>query len=335
MRTLCGTCLEADTAGLNIPDGGGIVPYVGLGVMFNPQNGGSPFAVSYGVQGRLRVCGRLSVVMESGNGDNHGNNYSGLNSLKARLKNRHWDGKSPLAGEGSQKESILADAGVNDGGGVTGDADGMGVGSLSGSDNNIGEAADSRAHGVADDSVVESEAELAVAMDCRADDTAVALAGGFGTDGLETAADHDRKMNVDSSGESGDRGDSDSLYSASDYLAFVRSGNECVGSPIYFFFELGTAELTDRSQLVNLDELARIAKKYGLYITVVGAADAGTGTSNVNNALSVSRADYIVTELCMRGVDSGRIFKAGKGGISDYTPDEANRHTKVMLFIRR
>lgn len=29
------------------------------------------------------------------------NNYSGLNSLRARLKNRHWDGKSLLEGEDS------------------------------------------------------------------------------------------------------------------------------------------------------------------------------------------------------------------------------------------
>lgn len=27
------------------------------------------------------------------------NNYSGLNSLRARLKNRHWNGKSPLEGQ--------------------------------------------------------------------------------------------------------------------------------------------------------------------------------------------------------------------------------------------
>ncbi len=45
----------------------GIVPYVGLGLMHNPQNGGNPFAVSYGVQGRCRVCRRLSVVLEIGN----------------------------------------------------------------------------------------------------------------------------------------------------------------------------------------------------------------------------------------------------------------------------
>ena len=49
-----------------------------------------------------------------------------------------------------------------------------------------------------------------------------------------------------------------------DYAVRMQSGRECIGAPIFFFFELGTSHLTDPSQLVNLDELARVAKKYGL-----------------------------------------------------------------------
>lgn len=101
-----------------------------------------------------------------------------------------------------------------------------------------------------------------------------------------------------------------------------------------FLFELGTAKLTDKSQLVNLDELARVAKKYVLSVTVVGAADAATGTADINDRLSVSRADYIATELVKRGLKVDVISKVGKGGISDYNPTEANRHTKVMLYMK-
>lgn len=102
-----------------------------------------------------------------------------------------------------------------------------------------------------------------------------------------------------------------------------------------FLFEVGTAKLTDKSQLVNLDELARVAKEYGLSVTVVGAADAATGTAVINDALSISRADYIATELVKRGLAVEHITKVGKGGISDYNPTEANRLTKVMLFMKR
>ena len=93
--------------------------------------------------------------------------------------------------------------------------------------------------------------------------------------------------------------------------------------------------LTDCSQLVNLDELAWVAKKYGLCVTVAGAADAATGTAGANSALSVSRAEFIAGELERRGVPAECITKVGKGGISDYSPSEANRHTKVMLYMKR
>ena len=40
-----------------------------------------------------------------------------------------------------------------------------------------------------------------------------------------------------------------------DYLSLIHSGKACIGAPIYFFFELGTDRLLNRSQLVNLDEV--------------------------------------------------------------------------------
>lgn len=171
------------------------------------------------------------------------NNYSGLNSLRTRLKNRHWDGKTPLKGQ-SKNGNALTDS-IPD----------FGTGQP----------------GVLPDST---------------------LAG---------------------------------------YAALMQSGRECIGAPIFFFFELGTSRLTDASQLVNLDELVRVAKKYGLHVRVTGAADSATGTTDINNALSISRADYIASELNKRGLLPDRIIKTGNGGISDYVPTEANRHTRVTL----
>ena len=337
--------------------------------MHNPQNGHNPFAVSYGIQGQYRICKRLSALLEIGNistfqdfdgygrtnrfGDNmlsvsaglsftigkagwkravdaspyirqnewligyatqlsesnrrytgqHDramrtinelkkileieglldkysrmfddreslgnvypvNDYSGLNSLRARLKNRHWDGKSPLSNDGLFSKSEFANAILNNDGSVVNDFYVTGADSLLSPDTN---------------------------------------------------------------------NDSISIYSHSDYLSFIGSGNECIGSPVYFFFELGTAQLTDKSQLVNLDELARVTKKYGLSVTVAGAADAATGTADINNKLSASRADYIVMELRRRGVAVESITKVCQGGISNYVPAEANRHTKVMLYMK-
>lgn len=187
------------------------------------------------------------------------NNYSGLNSLRARLRNRYWDGKSLLEGEDSYG-------------------------------------------------------------DARADTlTATNRNGAFGI--------------KENGGESGNLSDTDTVFTSGRYAALASGGSQCIGSPVYFFFRLNTAALTEAAQLLNLDELARVAKKYRLAVRVTGAADSSTGTSVVNDSLSVSRAGFIAAEMERRGVPNGMIVKVGKGGIADYQPTEANRHTKVELFF--
>jgi outer membrane protein OmpA-like peptidoglycan-associated protein len=118
------------------------------------------------------------------------------------------------------------------------------------------------------------------------------------------------------------------------YLTELSKGKSCIGAPIFFFFELGTNHLTDASQLVNLDEIARIAKQYNLNIRVCGAADSVTGTDDINRNLGARRSEYVCSQLLHRGIDKNRISKVNRGGIDIYTPKEANRHTSVMLFLK-
>ena len=92
--------------------------------------------------------------------------------------------------------------------------------------------------------------------------------------------------------------------------------------------------LTDSSQLINLDEIARVVKEYGLVVKVTGAADSATGNAVINNRLSDNRADYIVRLLEQRGVDNKKILKVSEGGIDRFNPDEANRHTKIELHLK-
>lgn len=188
------------------------------------------------IEGLLDAYGHL---LEKNNDERTGypvNNYSGLNSLRARLKNRHWNGKSPF-------------------------------------------------------------------------DTMEARTG-------EKSSVSERP---------------DTLATGS--TTFIYAGGECIGAPVYFFFNLNTTHLTDASQMLNLDELARVANKYGLSVRVTGAADSATGTSDINGSLSVSRAAFIAAELEQRGIPAERIAKVSRGGIADHTPAEANRHTKVELFF--
>ena len=110
------------------------------------------------------------------------------------------------------------------------------------------------------------------------------------------------------------------------------SGNECIGAPINFFFKLNTATLTSNAQQLNIAEIARVAKKHGLYVRIVGAADKATGTEIRNKELSESRAAYISEQLQKRGIPLDNIICEGIGGISRFKPDEVNRYTRVMLY---
>lgn len=347
----------------------GIVPYVGLGMMYNPRNGRKPFAVSYGVQGRYRVCKRLTALLEIGSvstfqdfdgygkanrfGDNMPSLTAGLSFTVGKagwkrvvdatpyIRQNEWlkeyaselsESNRRYAGQHDRDMStlnelkkILEIEGLLDRYGnmfVDGKSPGKAYPRNDYSGLNSLRARLRNRHW-------DGRSPLA-------NDSLAACSGSADTfaNGSGDAYTLSHGNAADSLAASNVSGDTIRGFSRSDYLSLIRSGNGCVGSPVCFFFELGTAELTDKSQLVNLDELARVAKKFGLSVTVVGAADAATGNADINNKLSASRADYITTELRKRGVAVESITKVSQGGISNYVPTEANRHTKVMLYMK-
>lgn len=103
--------------------------------------------------------------------------------------------------------------------------------------------------------------------------------------------------------------------------------------PIYFFFELGKAKLTDNSQLINLDELAKVAVEHNLKVHIAGAADNATGSENVNSALSKERARFIAKELSKRGVPTDRMKGVSLGGIQEFNNPKDNRYSRVSLYL--
>ena len=115
------------------------------------------------------------------------------------------------------------------------------------------------------------------------------------------------------------------------YLTAMRDGTEPIGAPVYFFFNIGTDHLTDASQLLNIEELAKVAKTYNLKVKIIGAADSATGTDSINETLSSKRAAYIMRLMHDRGVASENIKTSHEGGIDDYSPVQANRNTCVVL----
>ena len=105
-----------------------------------------------------------------------------------------------------------------------------------------------------------------------------------------------------------------------------------IGVPVYFFFKLNSDKLVDKSQLVNLDDIAKMAKQENQKIKISGAADSATGTQSGNQDLGKRRAKFIAKALIKRGVDKSQIKAYNLGGIDKYAANEANRFTTVVLL---
>lgn len=122
--------------------------------------------------------------------------------------------------------------------------------------------------------------------------------------------------------------------SPEEYFQVMKDGKIFVGSPIFFFFQIGTDNLTEKAQIINIKEVASCIKKYGLCARIVGAADSQTGTAYTNERLSAKRADYIAKLMREQGVPEDMIQTQYRGGISSYVPNTGNRNTCVMLYYK-
>lgn len=103
--------------------------------------------------------------------------------------------------------------------------------------------------------------------------------------------------------------------------------------PVYFFFQLGKAALTDDSQLINLDEIADVAKRHNLKIRIASAADRATGSEQNNGNLSIARANFIAQQLKLRGIKEEDIEEIALGGIAEHDNPKENRYSKVSLYF--
>ena len=346
----------------------GIIPFVGVGLLHNKSNGQKPFAIAYGVQGLYRISNRLAINLELSNattfrdfdgygksgrlGDNMLSLSAGLTVTIGKigwkravdatpyLRQNEWlteytntllENNRDLANQHdtdaralAELKKILEIEGLLDKYGeyfIT-DDDTIKVRSRYPKNDYSGlNSLRERMRQKSTSGGLTSEADCLSNND--ANNRAFTISHGNGRHG------DDYKNNPQCDADTTVA----SASSPADYFALLQSNNSCIGSPVYFFFELGTTNLTDTSQLINLDELARVAKKYGLSITVTGAADSNTGTPAINDTLSASRADLITDELQKRGIPSKRISKHSSGGINTYSPSEANRHTRIELHF--
>lgn len=97
------------------------------------------------------------------------------------------------------------------------------------------------------------------------------------------------------------------------------------------FFDLGKSAIR-ADQTTNLDEIANFAKENpGTKFTLVGYADAETGTDAVNDRLSKDRANAVKAALVKRGVEASRISTEWKG--SSVQPFPKNDDNRVVIVV--
>ena len=318
----------------------GFIPYAGCGIIHNEDNGKSPFVINYGVIGQYRLTKRLAVNMELG-GATTFRDFDGVGA-----SNKFGDNLFTLSagltfniGKVGWKKVVDAAPYINQNkwlADYTND--------LLARNQKLSKAHAEDANAIAEmRKILEIEGLLKAYADrltYYADSTEYRIYPKNDYSGLNSL--RARLAHKDWNGMGKPKTSRSLEYSISvydsvswnKYVAEMAGGTKCIGSPVFFFFKIGTTQLADVSQMVNLDELARVAKAYHLKIFVVGAADSATGNDGINNPLSKSRADYITQQLVARGIDKSMIISKSKGGIDKYSPIAVNRHTAVRLFAQ-
>lgn len=97
------------------------------------------------------------------------------------------------------------------------------------------------------------------------------------------------------------------------------------------FFNINSAQLNSKKDLVNLEAVAAAAKDSGAKVVVTGSADSKTGSSAWNQKLSEGRAQAVADELVRIGVNRDNITVKAVGGVNEVSPFTLNRRAIIEL----
>ena len=319
-----------------------VIPFAGAGIVHHEDNGNTPFALSYGLIGQYRLSRRALISIELGNmttfqtfdgvgktnrfGDNMLTLSAGITYHIGRVGYHRVVDASPYI---TQNKWLMEY-----------------VNQMIEKNYQLNRIHDKDAIAIAE---LRKILEIEGLMDLYGEQLAsledIETVKGYPKNdysGLNSLRARLAHRNWDGQGKLNDRpskhtasyqlGLTDSL-STNSYMSELLGGKVCIGTPVHFYFKLGTSELTNAAQMTNLDELSRVAKKYGLKVSVIGSADSATGTTGINDSLSVARTEYVSAQLEKRGVDSSIIRTSSKGGIDKYKPIPANRQVAVCLYL--
>ncbi len=115
-------------------------------------------------------------------------------------------------------------------------------------------------------------------------------------------------------------------------VKFVNVQTEDVLSyPFSIFFNRDSYQLMSRRDIVNLREIANVAKQNGYKLRLTGSCDSATATPSYNQTLSENRCNKIKIELLELGVPEGQIIIEPVGGVKQLDPTEYDRRVLIQL----
>lgn len=123
----------------------------------------------------------------------------------------------------------------------------------------------------------------------------------------------------------------DMLAAAKNKPAVVEKTKEVVSTSASVFFDINSADISSRKDLVNVKELAEYAKENNSKLVVTGYADSKTGSSDYNQQLSEKRAQTVADELVKMGVNRDNIVTKAEGGVDQLSPFSYNRRVTVKV----
>ena len=114
-------------------------------------------------------------------------------------------------------------------------------------------------------------------------------------------------------------------------VAMPESIKQFITTPVSVFFNIGKTDVANPKDLVNVEALAKYAKTNNSKIMVTGFADSATGTPQINQKLSVKRAEIVKGELIKMGVPADNISTQAHGGVETLSPLSFNRRATVQI----
>ena len=117
-----------------------------------------------------------------------------------------------------------------------------------------------------------------------------------------------------------------------DTVVIYQDNIEAISYPFSIFFNLDSYQLMSKRDLVNLKEIANVAKANGYKLRLRGSCDSATATAEYNQRLSENRCRKIQQELLDMGFPEENIILEPVGGVKELDPTEFDRRVLIDLI---